>query len=204
VGQLVTEELLAVGRLGIVLARRKVEVGAVGEGQGADRGRFMTDVNADVGEVGVEESLHLLLDGFGQGLAAAAGLEREIPRLREGTARVRLHSGRCRPLRQDRLGRLRAERRRGLHGAGLCLGREDRPGWLAGAERRLKSADYGTAGHDRSRRRARAGLDRCRHLRPNRRHGRGRRLDDAWPADGEKTLDDARGGTRVMRLDRTG
>ena len=32
----------------------------------------------------------------------------------------------------------------------------------------------------------------------------GRRLDDSRAPAGEKTLDDARGGTRVMRLDRTG
>jgi len=97
-------------------------------------------VDADVGEAGVEKGLHPLLDGFGQGLAAAARLEREIPRKWEGIARVRLHSGRGRSLRQDRLRRLRAERRRGLH-----PGRKDRPGRLAGAQRRLKSAGRGAA-----------------------------------------------------------
>jgi hypothetical protein len=37
----------------------------MGEGQGADRGGFVTEVNANVGEVGVEEGFHLLLDRFG-------------------------------------------------------------------------------------------------------------------------------------------
>ena len=36
VRQLVAEQLLALGRLGVVLARREVEVGAVSEGQCAD------------------------------------------------------------------------------------------------------------------------------------------------------------------------
>jgi hypothetical protein len=72
VGQLVTEQLLALGRLGIVLARREVQVSAVGEGQSADRGRFVTDVDADVGEAGVEEPLHLHTYGLGRRLAPAA------------------------------------------------------------------------------------------------------------------------------------
>ena len=121
----------------------------------------MTDVNADVGEAGVEERLHLLLDRFRQRLAAAPGLEREIRRQCECIARLRLDSGgRPRRPRQDRLGHLRAGRRRGLEGAGSRRCRQDRPGWLAGAERRLKSACRGSAGQDWSCRRNRASLER--------------------------------------------
>jgi len=72
VGQLVAEELLALGRLGVVLAGREVEVGAVGEGQCADRGGFVTNVDAYVGEAGVEEPLHLHTYGPGRRLAPAA------------------------------------------------------------------------------------------------------------------------------------
>jgi len=198
------QQQLALGRLRIVLARREVKVGAVREGQGADRGRFVTNVDADVGEAGVEKGLHPLLDGFGQGLAAAARVEREIPRKWEGIARVRLHGGRGRSLRQDRLRRLRAERRRGLHGAGLRLGRKDRLSCLTGAQRRLKSAGGGTAWNERHKRRARAGLDGSRQLRANRRRGRGRRLDDSRPSAGERTLDDSRGAAGMVRMDRTG
>ena len=168
--QLVTEKLLAVGRLGVVLAWREVEVRAMGEGQGADRGRLVTDVDADVGEAGVEEGLHLLLEGLGQGLAAAAGLEREIPWQWEGIARVR------------------------LHGAGLCRGRQDRPGSLdtTGAQCGPRSAGRGETGQERSRRRKRAGLDRARHLRAYPGQGRGIPLDDIGPSAGKVALDDAR------------
>ena len=145
-GQLVTEQLLALGRLGVVLAGGEVEVGAVREGQGADRGGLVADVDADVGEAGVEERLHLLLDRFGQRLAAAAWLEREIGRQGEGIARLRLKCGGARRLRKDRMWRLVTHRLCGL----------DRPG-------------LGMAGRDRSPRISEAGLHRAWRLRPYRR-----------------------------------
>jgi len=204
VRQFVVKKLLPLRGGRVVLSRCEIQIRAVREGQGTDRRRLRSDMDPHIREAGLEEGLHLLLDGFGQGLAAAARFEREIPRQREGVTRVGLHGCRCRPLPQDRLGCLGAKWRRGLKGAGLHLGREDRPGGLTGAEQRLKSASRRTAGQERSRRKARAGLDRGRHLRPDRRHGRGRRLDDARASAGEETLDDARRGSGVGRRDRTG
>jgi hypothetical protein len=64
-GQLVAKQLLPTCGLGVILSRGEVKVGAVGEGKCADRRRFVTDVDADVGEVGLEERLHLLLDWLG-------------------------------------------------------------------------------------------------------------------------------------------
>ena len=151
VGQLVAEELLALGRLRVVLARGEVEVGAVCEGQGADRRSLMPDVNADVGEAGVEERLHLLLDRLRQGLAAAAGLEREIRRQSERISRLRLHGSRPRRLWQDRLRKLRSQRCGGLHGTGSDRAREDRSRGSTGPQRRLKRAGRGPAPHGRSR-----------------------------------------------------
>jgi len=73
------QQQLALGRLRIVLARREVKVGAVREGQGADRGRFVTNVDADVGEAGVEKGLHPLLDGTGRGWPLPRGLSVKFP-----------------------------------------------------------------------------------------------------------------------------
>jgi len=79
VGQLVTEELLAVGRLGIVLARRKVEVGAVGEGQGADRGRFMTDVNGTSAKLVLKKASIFFWTVSGRGWPLPRGLSVKFP-----------------------------------------------------------------------------------------------------------------------------
>ena len=143
VSQFMAEELLARGRLGVVLAGCEIKVGAVREGEGADRGGLVPDMHAHIGETGVEERLHLLLDRFGQRLPAAAGLERKISREGEGIARIRLDRGRTRRLGSYRLGDLRAARHRWLNGAGSRLGGKNWPRGLARARRRLQSTGLG-------------------------------------------------------------
>jgi len=165
----------------------------VREGQGADRWGLGAHVDTDICKTGPEEGFHLLLNVFRQRLSAASGPECEAIRHRENAACVRLDGRRGCVSREDRLRRLRAGGGRGLNGARLELGRQNRPGWLAAAQRRLSSAGRRTSWHDQHRRRGGAGLDRRRHLRPDRRRGGGRCLDDSRTSSREATLDYAGG-----------
>ncbi len=95
VGQLVSQESLALGDGGVIVSRPEIEVGSVREGQSPDRRHLVPDVHADVGEVRAEEGFHLPLHGLGQALPGAAGpqgeprwqRERTLARWRNGTPR---------------------------------------------------------------------------------------------------------------------
>ena len=90
-GQLVAEQLLALGRLGVVLARSEVEVGTVSEGQGANRGGFGPTWTRTSAKLVLKNDSIFFWIGSGKRLTAAAGLEREIRRQGKGVARMRLH-----------------------------------------------------------------------------------------------------------------
>ena len=153
----------------------------------------MTDVHADVGEAGVEERLHLLLDRFGQGLAAAAGLEHEIRRQGEGVAGVRLHcpcGGVSSAGSAEEIGGGSEPQAEGRAVAGC---------YSAGSAGRLAGSRRGLSGRGR-----RAGLDRGRGWWPNRRQGRTRGRNDPRLAAGEEALDHACWHAMVVRLGRTG
>ncbi len=63
VRELVPDELTAALGVRLVLPRREVEIGADGEGESADGRSVGADVDAHVGEIGLEVALHLLSNG---------------------------------------------------------------------------------------------------------------------------------------------
>jgi len=62
VREFVAEKELAVRGVRVVLARREVQIGAPGKGDGANRGSLGTYVDPDVGEVCAERGFHLGLN----------------------------------------------------------------------------------------------------------------------------------------------
>lgn len=91
--QLMTEEELAVGSMGTVLAVGEVDLRTPGEGECANGGGFGADVDANICKARAQSALHFGLNVARQRPAAGLGAEIDLEGFDAGTGDARLGLG---------------------------------------------------------------------------------------------------------------